>query len=60
LDGGRVVTAGGRVLGVTGRGTTLREAQERAYRAAGRIRFDGMQLRRDIGAGAFGPPPPTR
>ncbi len=44
-------TAGGRVLGVTARGATLREARERAYRAAGCIHFEGMHHRRDIGAG---------
>ena len=48
----RIVTAGGRVLGITGRGATLQEASERAYRAVARIRFDGMQYRRDIGARA--------
>ncbi|NJN18325.1 MAG: phosphoribosylamine--glycine ligase [Oscillochloris sp.] len=42
-------TAGGRVLGITGFGPTLRAARERAYRAADHIFFDGKQLRRDIG-----------
>ncbi len=46
---GQVVTAGGRVLCVTALGDTVRLAQKRAYEAAGRIRFDGMQFRRDIG-----------
>ena len=46
---GRVVTAGGRVLSVTGVGATLPAALARAYAAAGHVRFDGMQLRRDIG-----------
>ncbi|HVY28515.1 MAG TPA: phosphoribosylamine--glycine ligase [Polyangiaceae bacterium] len=45
---GNVVTAGGRVLGVTGRGATLKEAHGRAYQAARLIEFDGMQYRRDI------------
>jgi phosphoribosylamine---glycine ligase len=45
---GNVVTAGGRVLGVTGRGATLREAHTRAYQAVHRIGFAGMQYRRDI------------
>jgi len=45
---GRVVTAGGRVLSVTGMGDTLREARERAYAGAQAIHFDGMQYRRDI------------
>jgi phosphoribosylamine--glycine ligase len=48
-EGGRLVTAGGRVLGVTARGSNLREARERAYEAAARIRFEGMHYRRDIG-----------
>lgn len=48
-DEGRLVTAGGRVLGVTASGATLREAAERAYAAVDQIRFDGMQFRRDIG-----------
>jgi len=46
---GQVETAGGRVLGVTARAETLAEATSRAYEAVGRIKFDGMQFRRDIG-----------
>lgn len=46
---GRVVTAGGRVLTVVGRGATYAQAQASAYGAAEHIRFDGMQYRRDIG-----------
>jgi phosphoribosylamine--glycine ligase len=53
-EGGAFVTSGGRVLGVTARGATFREARERAYAAADRIAFDGMHLRRDIGARALG------
>lgn len=49
---GNVVTAGGRVLGVTGRGATLKEAHTRAYQAVHKIRFSGMQYRRDIGGRA--------
>jgi phosphoribosylamine--glycine ligase len=45
---GQVVTAGGRVLGVTARGATVREAVDRAYRAAGKISFEGMHYRKDI------------
>jgi phosphoribosylamine---glycine ligase len=45
---GQVVTSGGRVLGVTGRGSNLLSAREKAYQAVARIRFDGMQYRRDI------------
>jgi phosphoribosylamine---glycine ligase len=47
---GEVETAGGRVLGVTARAATLEEATARAYEAAGKIHFDGMHFRRDIGA----------
>jgi phosphoribosylamine--glycine ligase len=46
---GEVVTAGGRVLGVTARAATLGEATTRAYEAIGMIRFNGMQYRHDIG-----------
>jgi len=49
---GRVVTAGGRVLNVTGLGATPGEARDRAYAAAERIEFDGRQMRRDIAARA--------
>ncbi len=48
-DAGRVVTAGGRVLGVTATGTGLAEALRRAYRAVAAIGFEGAQYRRDIG-----------
>jgi phosphoribosylamine--glycine ligase len=48
-DGERLVTAGGRVLGVTATAPDLRRAQAAAYSACERIRFDGMQFRRDIG-----------
>jgi phosphoribosylamine---glycine ligase len=47
-----VVTAGGRVLNVTGLGEGPAEARERAYDAAELISFDGMQMRRDIAARA--------
>jgi phosphoribosylamine---glycine ligase len=50
--GGEFVTAGGRVLNVTGIGPTPTAARERAYDAAGRISFDGMQMRSDIAARA--------
>lgn len=48
-DAGRVVTAGGRVLGVTARGVDLAEATIRAYQAVGHINFAGAFYRRDIG-----------
>lgn len=49
LKDGAAVTSGGRVLCVTAMGVTVKMAQRRAYEAAERIRFDGMQYRRDIG-----------
>ena len=48
LDG-KIYTAGGRVLNVTGRGGTLSQALDRAYAAAEVIRFEGKDYRRDIG-----------
>jgi phosphoribosylamine---glycine ligase len=51
-SGGDLVTAGGRVLNITGLGPTLGAARERAYDAARRISFDGMQMRTDIAARA--------
>jgi phosphoribosylamine--glycine ligase len=42
-------TAGGRVLGVTARGTDLRSAIDTTYRALAKIQFEGMQYRTDIG-----------
>jgi len=48
---GKVVTAGGRLLTVVALGAGAGEARARAYEAAGRIRIEGAQMRRDIGAG---------
>ncbi|GCE47966.1 phosphoribosylamine--glycine ligase [Thermosporothrix hazakensis] len=48
LDGGQLVTAGGRVLSVAARGETLEEAVTKAYEAAKLISFEGMHYRRDI------------
>jgi phosphoribosylamine---glycine ligase len=50
---GEIVTAGGRVLTVVGRGPSYQDAIDVAYRAAGEIRFDGMQFRTDIGRKAL-------
>jgi len=47
--GDDIVTAGGRVLGVTARGADLKDSMDRAYSAVARISFAGMQYRRDIG-----------
>jgi phosphoribosylamine--glycine ligase len=49
---GELVTAGGRVLNVTGLGPGPADARKRAYDAAHRISFDGMQMRSDIAARA--------
>ncbi|MFZ5850816.1 MAG: phosphoribosylamine--glycine ligase [Actinomycetota bacterium] len=49
---GTVRTAGGRVLALTAVGTDLRQARERAYAAAGEVRFPGVQYRRDVAAAA--------
>ena len=48
LENGRVVTAGGRVLTVVGRGDNFEDAIRRAYEGVARISFDGMQYRKDI------------
>lgn len=45
-----VVTAGGRVLGITGLGEDLTAARRLAYAAVRKVRFEGMQYRQDIGA----------
>jgi phosphoribosylamine--glycine ligase len=48
LDGDALVTDGGRVLGVTGKGATIAEARQRAYSGCACIKWEGMQHRRDI------------
>ena len=48
LENGKIVTAGGRVLGVTARATSLEAAAALAYEAVKVIHFDGMQYRTDI------------
>jgi phosphoribosylamine--glycine ligase len=52
VQGGKIVTAGGRVLNVTGLGPDPAAARRRAYDAASRISFEGMQVRSDIAARA--------
>ncbi|MDB5694050.1 MAG: phosphoribosylamine--glycine ligase, partial [Alphaproteobacteria bacterium] len=49
LEEGRLVANGGRVLNVTARGATVREARDKAYAAVDRIRFPTGFCRRDIG-----------
>jgi phosphoribosylamine---glycine ligase len=50
---GQLVTAGGRVMTVVARSTDYGSAVSRAYEAVGRIRFDGMHARTDIGTKAL-------
>lgn len=47
-QGNEIVTAGGRVLGIVGRGLTLRDAQREAYRVVNMISFEGSHYRTDI------------
>jgi phosphoribosylamine--glycine ligase len=49
-SGDQLVTAGGRVLGITASGETLQTAIDNAYSAAAKVHFDGVHFRRDIGA----------
>jgi phosphoribosylamine---glycine ligase len=51
-DGGRLITAGGRVLDVTATGATIAQARERAYAAVDRIRWPGRHHRADIAENA--------
>lgn len=49
LEGGKLYATGGRVLVAVGKGTSVKEARDRAYELAKNIQFDGMQYRDDIG-----------
>lgn len=49
----QVVTAGGRVLGVTAIGKDIEKAKSRAYEAAGKIHYNGMHYRKDIAGRAL-------
>lgn len=51
-EGGKIITMGGRVVGVTALGIDLEIARAKAYEVASYIYFDGVQQRRDIGASA--------
>ncbi len=55
MDGKTLVTDGGRVLAVTALGNTIVDAQKRAYQAMGKIHFEGMHYRKDIGRRAIQP-----
>lgn len=52
-NGGKIVTSGGRVLGVTALGRDIKDSIDRAYEAVDKIRFEGMQYRKDIGRRAL-------
>jgi len=52
IENDKLITSGGRVLGVSATGNTLQEALTKAYKAIGKISFEGMQYRRDIGQSA--------
>lgn len=49
FDGDQIVTNGGRVLGVTAKGATLKEARANAYKATEWVQFDNKYMRHDIG-----------
>ena len=53
LRDGQLVTSGGRVLGVSAKADTLREAVDKAYGAVEKVHFEGAFFRRDIGARAL-------
>lgn len=53
IKDGKLVTSGGRVLGVTALGDTLEDALKKSYEAAEKINFDGAHYRKDIGARAL-------
>ena len=49
IKDGKIVTSGGRVLGVCAKGATIEEARQKAYANAEKISFEGMYFRKDIG-----------
>ena len=53
IEGNRVLTSGGRVLGITALGNTIKESIGNAYKAAEKISFEGMHFRKDIGQKAL-------
>ena len=53
LENGKVVTSGGRVLGVTATADTLEDAIENAYKAVEKVHFDNAFYRKDIGKKAL-------
>lgn len=53
LDGERLVTSGGRVLGVTALGDSIQQALDKSYEGVSKIHFDGAHFRKDIGQRAL-------
>ena len=53
LDGNKLLTAGGRVLGVTAKADNLKEAVEKAYKHTAKVKFEGAYCRKDIGQRAL-------
>lgn len=53
INEGQLVSSGGRVLAVSGRGDSLKKALDRAYAGVGQIGFDGAHYRKDIGASSL-------
>ena len=51
--GNKILSSGGRVLGVTGLGTTIKDAINKTYTAVNKINFEGMHFRKDIGKQAI-------
>ncbi len=56
LNDGKIVTSGGRVLGVTALGKDIKTAKQKAYNAIKKIHFEGMHYRKDIGDKAIKKP----
>jgi phosphoribosylamine--glycine ligase len=52
MHGDRLVTNGGRILGVTGLGSTISKARAAAYEGAGRIEWEGIRFRSDVALAA--------
>ena len=52
-SGNKILSSGGRVLGVTGIGETIKEAINKTYQTVGKISFEGMHYRKDIGRRAI-------
>jgi phosphoribosylamine--glycine ligase len=53
ISGEKILTSGGRVLGVTGLGNTIKEAIDTTYQGTSKIHFEGMHYRKDIGRKAL-------